>query len=75
MKGDPWQAQVWAKGEWVSVSHNGVPYVYETAEEAASILRRFYPDQFIADRLDRSEERVRVLNTETRQTFPAWRHA
>lgn len=72
----PWQAQVCMPSEeWVSCGNDAGPYCYATAEEAASVLRRFYPDQHLMDRLDRTTEYVRVLNTETGETSPAWRHA
>jgi hypothetical protein len=72
MKGDPWQAQINADGRWVSIAHDGSPYVFALREEAASFLIRYYPDIARADRLDRSEARVRVINTDTGETFPAW---
>jgi hypothetical protein len=75
MKGHPWQAQINQSGRWVSMTHEGSPYVYETSEAAAEALRRWYPELYRQAKLDTSETRCRVLNTETGEVCPAWRLA
>jgi hypothetical protein len=72
-----WHAQVWTtEFKWVSVGTSaGKTYTYDSAEEAAKMLRSFYPDQYRMDRLDKTMWRVRVFNNTTKAYSAAWLHA
>lgn len=72
-----WHAQVWtAEFKWVSVANSdGKMYTYDSAEEAAKMLRTFYPDLYRMDRLDKTMRHVRVFNNTTKAYSAAWLHA
>lgn len=70
-----WLMEVSRGEKWLTVNGGATatPYAYETAEEAARMLRMCYPDQVRADRLDKVSTRTRVRNAETGEVLDAWR--
>lgn len=75
-----WQAQVFTDDEWKSVRSGAEPYSFDTAEEASALLRKFYPEAYRRDLLNMAQplgggiRHVQVLNTETGEASPAWKH-
>jgi hypothetical protein len=71
----PWQMQISLRTEdgkshwhstWRSARVVGLPYEYDTKEEAQHMLETDYPNLCRADRLDGKNTRTRVIEVEAK---------